>query len=222
MDEDKQYTQEEVDEHVAGLKSALEKERAERKQAKLDLADLRTSHDELVAKFAELEQRSVADAAGVDEEKLSEIRKKIRADVRREYAPQLEENEQLKQYLGERDATIRELKLDNVVKSVMANSGVRPNRIDALFKLTEDRYELSEDGEVIIKDKRATPLDKYIGTELSTEYPELYEGSGSSGGGASRSAGRAGSGTKYIAAGDKKAFLDNLEEIAKGEVEIRQ
>jgi hypothetical protein len=214
------FTQDEVDEHVAGLKSALEKERQERREAKEELGTLRSSHADLQKRLQDLEHSKQAQDAGLDESKLEEIRSTIRADMERQYSDLSERAAQLEAELTARDGRIRELTLDNVVKASMGQAGVRADRIDALFRLTSDRYEIDRD-EVIVSDARETPLPKYVATELSTEYPEFFEGSGSSGGGASRSAGGAGRNQKFIAAGDKKAFLDNVEAIAKGEVEVR-
>jgi len=54
----------------------------------------------------------------------------------------------------------------------------------------------------------------------SSDFASAFEGTGSSGGGAVRSA-AGGGGRNVVAAGDNDAFLANLEQIAKGEVEVR-
>jgi hypothetical protein len=54
----------------------------------------------------------------------------------------------------------------------------------------------------------------------SSDFASAFEGTGSSGGGAVRSA-AGGGGRTVVAAGDNDAFLANLEQIAKGEVEVK-
>jgi hypothetical protein len=54
----------------------------------------------------------------------------------------------------------------------------------------------------------------------SNDYAGAFEGTGSSGGGAVRSA-AGGGGRNVVAAGDNDAFLAHLEQIAKGEVEVK-
>jgi hypothetical protein len=51
------------------------------------------------------------------------------------------------------------------------------------------------------------------------EFAVLFPGTGSSGGGASRSS-AGGGGSKTIQAGDNASFIANLEKIAKGEVKV--
>jgi len=51
-------------------------------------------------------------------------------------------------------------------------------------------------------------------------FAPAFRGSGSSGGGATRSTGGASGGVATIAAGDKKGFIDNVEAIAKGKVNV--
>ncbi len=51
------------------------------------------------------------------------------------------------------------------------------------------------------------------------DFARNFEGSGSSGGGSSKSSGGAG-GVGSVAAGDKQAFLANVEDIASGKVEV--
>lgn len=55
--------------------------------------------------------------------------------------------------------------------------------------------------------------------KTSTEYAPAFRGTGSSGGGASRSAGGA-SGARVIPAGDNAALIANLEGVAKGTTQV--
>lgn len=84
-----------------------------------------------------------------------------------------------------------------------------------------DAYVVDERGNPRIADSVGTPMNiaAFVESELKTKYPRAFEGTGSSGSSAAKSNGGAG-GVKTIAAGDKKAFLDNLEGIANGTVKV--
>jgi hypothetical protein len=225
-DDDKTYTQEDFDKAVEEERSKLvanrDKALDQAKAHKRELDELKRQHEELQETVRNLEQEAKAKAAGVPDEKLHEIREQIAADEARRWSNVADERDALKEQLAGAQGRIRELTLDNVVKGELGKAGAKADRIEALFKLTADRYELTDDGTVIAKDHRDVPLVKYLGTEVASEYPELFNGSGSSGGGASRSAGGAGGQTRFIAAGDKDAFMANLEGVASGEVGIRE
>lgn len=217
---DKTYTQDEVD--------ALIRERNEALEAKRDeiLGELKAARDKLKAydgvdadehkalkaKVADLEHKQKADKAGITSDQLEKLRADIREDLEREYADIVSERDSL-------SSEVRGLRLDSVVKAEMGKAGVRPERIDALFRLNADAFDLTDDGSPMLKDRPGIGIDKYVAEDLKKLYPEFYQGSGSSGGGASKSA-AGGGGAKQITYGDQKAFSDNLEAIARGEVEV--
>lgn len=166
-----------------------------------------------LAKLKELETEGKAGEVGVTSEQLKAIRAEVEADLEGKYTPFKTENETLR-------GRLRELQLDSVVKSVMAKQGVRAERVDALFRLTADKFDLTDEGEPMLKDHPGRDIAKFVAEELGKEYPEFYQSSGSSGGGASRS-NAGGSGTKKtVAASDKQALSANLEGIAKGDVVV--
>ena len=166
----------------------------------------------LKAKIAELEQAKKAEKAGITSEELQRMRGEVRGDLERDYADIKTRAETLAK-------ENRSLKLDNVVKGIMAKSGVRAERVDALFRLAGDQFDLTDDGQPMLRERPGTPVEKYVAEELSKAYPEFYQGTGSSGGGAPKSAGGAGH-VRSIAAGDMKSFLANVEGIAKGDVRV--
>ena len=104
----------------------------------------------------------------------------------------------------------------------MSKSGVRAERVDALFRLTGDQFDLTEDGQPMLRDRMGTPVEKFITDDLSKAYPEFFTGTGSSGGGASKSAGGASGNPRTIAANDGKGFLANVEAIAKGDTRMQR
>lgn len=188
------------------------KDAKERAKAFADLGDPAEVKDRL-ARITEMEAEAKAAKAGITSEQLTKMRAEIRADLEKDYA-------KYKAQAETNAAKVRELQLDSVVKAQMAKNGVRADRIDPLFKLTRDEYDLTDDGVPMLRDRPGTELGKYISAELVTVYPEFFEGTGSSGGGASKSAGGAGGGARNIAANDGAAFLANLEGIAKGKVTV--
>ena len=223
-DEPKTYTEDEVAAKIAEANKALERKRdellTEAKNAKKQAAEIQTQYEQSMAKMQELEQQMAAQSAGVGDEKLKELREQMKADFERQYAPFKSKVGELEDALGQKDGKIRELLLDNRVKAEYAKHGARAERVDPLFRLTNDRFDLTDDNEVILKDNREVPLDKYIREDLSSEFPEFFNGSGSSGGGASRSAASGGGSVRTIAAGDGAALLANLADVASGKTKV--
>jgi hypothetical protein len=92
-------------------------------------------------------------------------------------------------------------------------------------KETDDDYEayiVDAGGNPRFADGKGTPMDfgAFVEQELMVKYPRAFDGTGSSGGGATKS-NPGGGGAKVVAAGDSKAFMDNLEGIASGKVQVR-
>ncbi len=219
-DDPQVFTQEQVEaqvqERLAAAKAegdkAFEKLWEEGKAAK---ATART----LEAKLAEIEQARKAEKAGVTSDELTRLRGEVRADLEKEYLPLQSQRDT---FASEN----RQLKLDTVVKGLMGKAGVRAERVEALFRLTGDKYDLTDDGKPMLKDRMGTPVEKFLAEELIKEYPEFYQGSGSSGGGAPRSNGGAGGvgRARVIAAPAHgvfdKSFLDNLDGLRNGTTTI--
>ncbi len=223
MAEDKTYTQDELDELIDERNKALEKKHAKamdqlkglkRDLAKFDGVDL----DELSTLRATVQELQ-AGAKGVSSDELKKIRDDVRADIVRRFAdPKIaaEELPWAADVLNEN----RGLKLDSVVKAEMARHGARAERIDALFTLTKDRFDLTADGKPTLREHPGVEVGTYVSESLKTEYPEFYNGSGSSGGGATGSNAGGGGHQKTIAANDPDAFMANLEAIASNEVQV--
>lgn len=218
----KTYTEEEVQGLIEERNRALEAKRDE------ILGELKRAKDQLraydgldaeaarkaQARLAELEQQAKGQKAGLNAEEVERLRRDVRADLEKEYAP-------LKDRADALGKEVRTLRLDNNVKALMAKHGVLAHRVDALFRLTADQFDLSDDGQPILKAYPGREPGKYIADEVSKEFPEFFAGSGSSGGGAPKSA--AGGGTvRQIAAGDNAAFLANLDGVAKGTVRVAE
>lgn len=163
-------------EDVTNLKSAFERQKDDNRKLKQQLAE-REAAERTKA------QEDKAKANGVTDEQLA----KLRAEIAAEKAP-LEE--QIQKYQAE----LRSLKLDGRVKQMIAEAGFNPKKVDDLYKLIGDRFDLNESGTPILKDNPATELPKYLKMVADKEYPEFAlspqkggtqaQGSGSQGGNA--------------------------------------
>ena len=213
------YTQEQLAEAIAEANAGLEANRNE------VLADLRKTketlkqfdgvdaakHREMQKRLAELEQEAKADKAGIQSGELEKIRADVRHQIESEYEP-------YKSKASELAEKVRVLELDNVVKGLMGKSGVRADRINALFKLAGDRFGLTDDGQPMLIDEMGKDVSKYISEELEKEYPEFYQSSGSSGSSGAKSVSSGHGRVKVIDPSDGQAILDNLQDIADGKV----
>lgn len=227
MADEAKFTQEQVDAMVAEANKALE---ANRNKALDQLKALERKYDgvdpeeyrKLRETVATLETKAKAEKAGLTSEELSKLRNDVRAEVERQYAADMQAGVKVFPWAGQLAQENRSLKLDNVVKTEMAKGGARAERIDALFRLTADRFDLTDDGKPMLRTSPGIEVGKYVADELRKEYPEFYNGSGSSGGGASKSTAGGGGSPSTIAATDRAAFLANVEKIAKGQVLVAQ
>lgn len=151
------------DEDTSGLKSALEKERGARKEAE-------KAAKERAARLQELELEAKASKEGLTTDKLKEIRQQVAA----EYEPFKAKAEQ---YAAEN----RALKLNDRVKALLAKAEF----VDAevAWKLFGEQFDLTEDGQPIVKDAPGTSLDAHI-AKIAEAHPYLVKGSQIAGGGA--------------------------------------
>lgn len=227
-DEDTTYTQAEldakIDEAVKGLKANQNKaldqfkglQRALDELGGLDSIKTRlTEFANLESEMERLEAESKATDAGLTTEKLKEIEASTEKRLEKKYAP-------LQDQLAEAQKQVRTLTLDNVVKAMMPKHGVRSDRVDALYRVARDHFDLTDDFSPILKSDPGGDIGEFIEGKLANDWPEFYEGTGSSGGGASKaSAGGAGGYRRTVPAGDNAAFLNNLDAIAAGKVQVR-
>ncbi len=158
-----------VSKDVAKLTAAIAKERAERDAAAKSAKDAEK-------RAAELELQAKAAKAGMTDEQLSALRAEFDAKV----APEREARTKA-------EAQLRAMQLDASLKSTMATSGVRAERIDTLWKLVSDRFDLTDSGTPMVKDDPTTDVAKAV-AGLVKEYPEFFAAPPASGGGAGKSA----------------------------------
>lgn len=149
---------------LTGLKSAVAKERAERETAAKALKDAQ-------ARLDELETASKASKSGITDEQLAELR----AEFDKKLAPERTAREAA-------EAKLRAMQLDGAVKSLMATSGVRAERIDTLWRLIGSDYDLTTDGTPVLKSDPTADVAKSLADRV-TEYPEFFAAPVASGGG---------------------------------------
>ena len=237
--EAKTFTQEDVDAmfaerlatEVAGLKANQSELQKEAKAAKQRLKDYEgidpEEHRTLKAAAVEAEEKRAA-AAG----DFATLKKQM------EEAGAKKEKSLIDQHtkqLGERDA--KETKLTRALekrlvqfelaKAIAAKKGDPDLLIPHAEKFvktreTEDDYEayvVDGSGNARVSDGKGTPMtfDLYV-DELAQKFPRAFDGSGSSGGGASKSNGGAG-GAKNIPAGTAWG-KDDIAKIASGAVTV--
>jgi hypothetical protein len=179
------------DADTSGLTSALAKEREARKTA-----------EKAAKAAAEAAREKDLAAAGLldakkrwDEEYLTPIQTR---------AQQLE-------------AEVRQLKLVTPVKDALRAAGVIDP--DDAYKLLADRFDLTDEGQPILRDNPTADIRKWAETDLAKAKPYLFAGSMASGGGA-KGAAPGGKPARVISASDTKAFLANVDAIAAGDVVV--
>lgn len=215
------FTPEQVDEM---LKEKLAELKAESdtafgnlwEEAKAAKARAKTLEQQL----SELREAQQAGKAGVNSEEVQKLKAQIRAEEEKRAREALQDELEKAAKLPDALAEIRNLRLDSKVKAKLAANGAKAERIEKLWKLEKDRFDLTEDGVPMLKDEPTADLDRFISESLRSDYPEWFNGSGASGGGASRST-VGGGGKTVIPRGDDRAFINNLEAIASGQVEVR-
>jgi hypothetical protein len=150
------------------LRTAAAKEREEREKAAKALKDAEK-------RLAELETLAKAKESGISDEKLAEMQAKLEAKI----APERAAREAA-------EAKLRALQLDAALKSLMATSGVRAERIDTLWKLIGAEYDLTDGGTPILKADPTADVAKSLAGRVK-EFPEFFAAPDASGGGAAGS-----------------------------------
>lgn len=93
------------------------------------------------------------------------------------------EKQTLKSQIEERDAKIKSMIMDGVVKKAALEAGVNPEDLDDVLKLTNGAFELADDGRVEVKDT-GDAVEDFFKTTYKEARPRYYSGSGKSGTGA--------------------------------------
>ncbi len=227
--EPKQYTDEELqalfDEREKGLKANRDEALREAKKAKEALRgfDGVDPEDYRALKAAAEEAERKKAAADGDFKRLEEqlvARHKQEAEKYQAREAKLRAALDKRLVQAELTAAIARAKGNAELLLPHAERFVRVKETDEDFLA----YVADEKGNPLVADGAGTPMtfDMLVTEKLMPRFPAAFEGTGASGGGASRSAGGVGGSARTIAADDSAAFLANLADIAKGTVKVAQ
>lgn len=231
-DEPRTYTQEEVEklleERTAGLKANRDELAKEAKTAKAKLAAYDgldpEEHKRLKAAAEEAERKKAAAEGDF---------KAIEKQMAERHAAELGAKDAK---MGKLSKALERRLVDSQLTTHLAEAGAKPEFL-RLLKLEGARYlrvqETDDDyveqvvdpatGTRLVADGSGAPMTvaDLVGKTLKTQYPDAFNGTGSSGGGAAKSSAGGGGGAQVIAAGDNAGFIANLKDIAAGKVEVR-
>lgn len=160
----------ELEKSVDRLQSALDSERDLRRDAEADAKEAQRELDEM-------KQKGKAEEHGMTEEELEQLRADVRESVEKEYEDRYGDYDDVR-------AENRSLKLDQRVKALAAEHGVRGERLDKWWRLHQDRFDLTDDGKPMVKGRPGIEVTSFISDDLKEEVPEFYEGTKMDGGGA--------------------------------------
>lgn len=228
QDQVEQLVAERIEEANKGLQENRDRVLGELKQAKDRLKQLDgidPEEVEALRQFRAEAERKEAEATGDWKAREEQIRKEMAAAAKKDHSKLSERVEVLQTALEEKlidseaVAAIAELKGSTKVLLPHVKKFVKVEEGEDGFRavVVDDR------GMPRVGDSAGNPMSIKQLVEDMRQDPDFarnFEGSGSSGGGASRST-ASGSGRNRIAADDPDAFLANLKEIASGEVEVQ-
>lgn len=163
------------DDTTAPLKTALDKERKRADDAE---KALKAEKKRLELESADLERKK----KGITDDQLKQIREDVKKEVEAEFAP-------VKKDLDDAKKDNRTLRLDNKVRGLFGKVGVRGERHDALWKLINEDFDLTDDGAPMVKAAPGTEVEKYLADSVKKMYPEFFEGTKAAGSGAAGTGG---------------------------------
>ena len=185
-------------------------------------------YKETTQKLQELQDEQLS-----KEGKLEELLEVRTERMRTELAGQLEaltsDRDNYKTQAEASNGKLSKMLIDNAITSVVTEVGaVRQGALTDILSRAHGVFQLNDKQEVVAmrdgsvrygKDGKAPLTSKEFCEELLETAPYLFENSG--GGGANGDGGHGGQGgSKTIAAGDGKAFSNNLQDIADGIVTV--
>jgi len=175
--------------------------------------------------IAEIQKQKAKDA-GDWETRESQLRKEmaeVSAKERKALETELE---------GLRGALDEEVRIARATSALAEHKGSTKVLLPHVLRYTktvkgeDGRYTaivVDEQGNPRIGDSQGSNMSiaQYVETlKADPDFARNFEGTGSTGGGASKSTGGASGPVRKIAANDGDAFIANLEKVAKGEVEV--
>ena len=208
---------------ISGLKSALEREREARRRAEREAKQ--KGRDQVKARAENTEQTGAEQAA--EQDRIKALVESRFNKERIEYEARLKaletSNERLSHELDAKKRKLGQVLIDASVTKAFDGLGikVRPGALDDVLARARQKWSLDQDG-------KPTPADGSNGEapDFSAWAASLYKSAAhlfdsNAGGGAPIRGGEVGpGGRKRISRHDKKAFSQNLDGIARGEISL--
>jgi hypothetical protein len=229
-DEPKTFTQDEVDallaEQVGGLKANRDELAKEAKAAK---AALRNYDGIDPAEF-----KALKEAAAEADRRKATAEGDFKALEKQLIDRHTQEIGTKEQRIAKLQAALEKRLVDANLATALAKAEADPTMLELLqlagrrsvrVRETDDDFEAyvaDAQGNALVADGKGTPMDidTFVSTTLKTQYPGAFKGTGSSGGGATKSTGGASGAVKSISGTNSPDFLSNLDGIAAGKVKI--
>lgn len=145
-----------VPKELTELKNAHERSKEAARLAKEALA-------EKERELADLRKQSKQKASGKTDAEIEEERKAIEA-----------EKKPLQDALTAAQQELRSLRLDGTVKQMLLKAGADPDALEDLYTVIAPRFDLSESGTPILKDRPTADLKKYIAETLPAEKSRFF------------------------------------------------
>jgi hypothetical protein len=229
-DEKTVFTKEEVDamlaEQVGGLKANRDEALKELKSARAALKNYEgvdpTEFKALKEAAAEAERKKAAaegDFKSLEKQLIDRHTQELSAKDKR--AAKLQSALEKRLVDAKLATALAKADADPAMLELLQLAGRRAIRV----RETEDDFEeyvADAQGNPLIADGKGTPMDvdTYVQQTLKAQYPGAFKGTGSSGGGATRSAGGASGAVRSIASTNSPDFLSNLADIASGKTKV--
>jgi hypothetical protein len=225
-DEPKTFTQEEVDALIAERNTGLE---ANRNEALGELKKLKAQLKQYdgvdpdkykeLATAAEEAERKRAEIAGDWKSREAQLVEKFGKEIEGREARIKGLTGALESYLIDAEASKEIASLKGSVKGLLPHIKPHIRVVEQDGKFVSQVVDANGNPRIGDAKGNAMSISQLVEEMRSdNELARLFEGSGSSGGGASKSAGSAG-GARTVIAGDTNGFIANLEGIASGKVE---
>ncbi len=161
------------------IKSTLDKEREAREAAEKQVKEAQ-------AQAKALQQKQAQIKAGLTDDELKELRLAVRQDLVEEFQNEVDiRDKKIQELSGVRDEN-RSLKLDTRVKQMMLSKevGVRPDRVDHLFMLLQNEFDLTDDDKPKLTKRPGLTVEQFLKDDAKSLFPEFYIGTRAAGGGA--------------------------------------
>ncbi len=225
---DKTFTQEEMDAAIAAANTALEASRDAILGEKKVATDALKKFDGFDSTEFKRLQDAEAEAARIKATEEGDWTKLEQKLIEAHGTEMTTKETRIEKLMGALQKHLVDAELTKAISAAKGDAALLLPHARAFVQTreTDDGFEVfvaDEKGTPLVSDGQGTPMTmaQLVEGKLADEYPRAFEGTGSSGGGASKSSagGQRIAGT--IAADDGGSFMDNLDGIAEGKIQVR-